>query len=59
MNANRKHIQNTLRKHRMLSGYKQAEVAALLGHSNASRLSQWENGDCMPSGDNLFNLSIL
>ena len=49
---------NHLRKYRRMNGFKQKEVAKILG-LNASRLSRWEKGRTMPSSFNLFRLSIL
>ncbi len=40
-------------------GYKQNEVAKLLGLKSASRISKWEKGLAMPSVENLIKLSAL
>ena len=50
---------NSLKKHRLLMGYKQNEVAKLLGLKSASRISRWEKGLAMPSVENLIKLSAL
>lgn len=50
---------NSLKKHRLLMGYKQNEVAKLLGLKSASRISRWEKGLAMPSVENLIKLSVL
>ena len=50
---------NELKKHRVLMGFQQKEVAKLLGLKSPSRISRWEKGLAMPSVDNLIKLSIL
>ena len=40
-------------------GYTQSEVAFLLNVHCRSRIARWEKGQCMPSAENLLNLSIL
>jgi len=52
-------FKNNLRKHRLLMGYKQNEVAKLLGLKSSSRISRWEKGLAMPSVENLIKLSAL
>jgi len=59
MKKKTKRYKNSLRKHRLLMGYKQNEVAKLLGLKSASRISRWEKGLAMPSVDNLIKLSVL
>lgn len=54
-----KHIPNLLRKHRKVRGLKQTEVAKILGHKSASRISRWEKGVCIPSLVNALRLSVL
>lgn len=54
-----RHILNRLRTHRRLMGFKQADVAHLLGLKSKSEISRWENGVTLPSIENLFKLSIL
>lgn len=55
----RKHIPNYLRKYRKLAGYKQSEVALLLGLKSTSMISRWETGVSMPDTDNLLWLAVL
>ena len=55
----RSYIKNRLKKYRVLMGYKQKEVAELLGLKSASRISRWEKGLAMPSVENLIKLSAL
>ena len=50
---------NRLRKHRKLMGYKQSDVAHLLGLRNTNRISRWEKGLSFPSVVNLIKLSII
>jgi transcriptional regulator with XRE-family HTH domain len=52
-------IPNRLKVHRRLRGYKQKEVALLLGLSGALQLRQWEQGKSFPNMPNLVKLSIL
>jgi transcriptional regulator with XRE-family HTH domain len=52
-------IPNRLKMHRKMMGYKQKEVAALLGLYNTAPLSEWENGVSMPNAHNLIKLSVL
>ena len=52
-------IPNRLKMHRKMMGYKQKEVARLLGLYNTSPLSEWENGLTMPNAHNLIKLSVL
>ena len=52
-------IANQLRKYRRACGLSQREVARILGFTNASSLSRWERGVCLPSVMNLFRLSAL
>lgn len=40
-------------------GFRQAEVAKLLGLKNPSMISRWEQGHIMPRADYLIKLSIL
>jgi len=54
-----KRIHNLLRKYRKASGFKQLEVAKLLGLKSSSRISRWEKGSCIPNIINAFKLSIL
>jgi len=52
-------IPNRLTMFRRLQGYKQKEVAALLGLYDAFPLRQWEQGKSLPSSINLIKLSLL
>jgi transcriptional regulator with XRE-family HTH domain len=52
-------ITNRLKMFRKLRGYKQKEVAALLGLYNAMPIRQWEQGKQLPNTQNLIKLSIL
>ena len=55
----KKFIPNRLRKYRLMMGYKQKDIALLLGFKSSSKISRWEKGNCAPSLKNLFQLSIL
>lgn len=48
-----------LRKYRKMNGFKQREVAQLLGLKNSSIISLWEQGKRFPSAMNLLKLSVL
>jgi transcriptional regulator with XRE-family HTH domain len=50
---------NCLRKYRRAAGFKQKDVACILGLKNASMISRWENGICLPKLQSLFKLAIL
>lgn len=52
-------IPNRLRRYRILAGYKQCEVAQLLGLRCTDRLSRWEKGLSIPSLVNVLKLSTL
>lgn len=52
-------IANQLRKYRKARGLKQREAAHMLGLADASSLSRWERGVCLPSVMNLFRLAAL
>lgn len=52
-------ITNRLKMFRKLRGYKQKEVAALLGLYDALPLRLWEQGKMLPNSQNLIKLSIL
>lgn len=43
----------------MIQGVRQKEVAGLLGHKSTAQLSQWENGEAIPSLTNLFRLCAI
>jgi transcriptional regulator with XRE-family HTH domain len=40
-------------------GYKQKDVAYLLGLVSTNRISQWEHGLTLPSSINLIKLSVI
>jgi DNA-binding XRE family transcriptional regulator len=50
---------NKLSHYRTKANLTQQEVAYLLGIESTSRLSQWEQGNTMPSLPNIFKLSII
>lgn len=57
--AEHKLTPNCLRKYRLALGLKQKQVAEILGMKTPSRISRWENGDCLPSALNVFRLSAI
>lgn len=50
---------NNLKTLRKNTGMRQLDVASLLGHTSADRISHWEKGLAVPSLVNLFKLSII
>jgi len=54
-----KNIPSCLKKYRKARGLKQKDVAKILGIKNASMVSRWEKGVCMPNTKNLFKLAAL
>lgn len=52
-------IANRLRKYRKSRGLKQRDAARILGFADASSLSRWEQGVCLPSAMNMFRLAAL
>jgi transcriptional regulator with XRE-family HTH domain len=52
-------IANQLRKYRRARGLKQRQAARILGFADASSLSRWEKGVCLPSGMNMLRLAAL
>jgi transcriptional regulator with XRE-family HTH domain len=50
---------NNLRDIRVSLGLKQTDVAAMLGHASADRISHWEKGAAFPGMVNLFKLSLI
>ena len=50
---------NCLRRYRRAAGFKQKDVACILGLKSASMISRWENGLCLPKLQSLFKLAIL
>jgi transcriptional regulator with XRE-family HTH domain len=59
MKTTSKPIQNRIKKYRKIMGYKQKELAFLLGLQNYSIISRWESGSAIPGIVMLFKLSIL
>jgi transcriptional regulator with XRE-family HTH domain len=59
MEAKMQSIPNRLKMHRKMHRLKQRHVAKLLGFQTSAQLSQWENGQTMPSGENLIKLGII
>ena len=57
--SRRTRIPNSLKKHRKLVGYKQIEVALLLGLHDTACISRWEKGLSFPNTINLIKLSII
>ena len=57
--GNYKQIPNLLRKYRKANGYKQKDIAKILGIKSSSKISRWEKGDCIPNLVNVFKISIL
>lgn len=54
-----KKIPNLLRKYRKANGYKQIDVAKMLGIKSSSKISRWEKGESIPNLVNAFKISIL
>jgi transcriptional regulator with XRE-family HTH domain len=52
-------IFNQLRKYRKARGLKQRDAARILGFADASSISRWERGVCLPSVINMFRLAAL
>jgi len=52
-------ILNRLRKYRKARGLTQREAARILEFADASSLSRWEHGICLPSVMNMFRLAAL
>ncbi len=50
---------NHLKKYRKARGLNQKEVAKILGLQNASMISRWEKGVCLPGPLAMFKLAIL
>lgn len=48
-----------MRKYRKINGYKQKDVAKILGIKSTSKISRWEKGECIPNLINAFKISIL
>lgn len=58
-NIKQRRIPNLLRKHRKARGLLQKDVARILRIRNASMISRWENGLCVPKPENMFRLGVL
>jgi len=58
-NDSYKIIPNSLRKYRRASGFREKDVAEILGLNSASQISRWEKGVCLPSPLTMFKLAIL
>ena len=54
-----KFLPNCLRRYMRAAGFKQKDVACILGLKSASMISRWENGLCLPKLQSLFKLAIL
>lgn len=54
-----KYAPNGLRKYRLAQGFSQAEVSRLLGFTNTSNLSRWEEGMKFPSLINTIKLAAI
>jgi DNA-binding transcriptional regulator YiaG len=52
-------IPNHLRRYRKARGLSQRDAARILGFADASCISRWEQGVCLPSPRNLFRLASL
>jgi transcriptional regulator with XRE-family HTH domain len=59
MNKRKEIIPNNLKDYRKKHGFKQKEVAKLLGFESQERISHWEKGNNVPSLEYLFMLSCL
>ncbi len=57
--TNYKKIPNCLRKYRKARGFKQKEVARLLGIKNTVMISRWETGYYLPDSLNMFKLASI
>jgi transcriptional regulator with XRE-family HTH domain len=59
MQQNKQQHQNRLDEFRRRMGFSPSHVALLLGHKDASTLSDYERGERLPSLVNAFRLSII
>ncbi len=50
---------NQLKKYRKERGLNQSEVAKIVGVKDASVVSRWEKGSCLPNTIVMFKLAIL
>lgn len=54
-----KPLSNHLRRYRRARGLSQRDAAKILGFADASCISRWEHGACLPNTVNLFKLAAL
>ena len=54
-----KSLPNSLRKYRRAAGFKQKDVACILGLKNPNTISRWENGLSLKQLQRLLKLAIL
>lgn len=59
MNKRKEIVPNNLKEYRNKCGYKQKEVANILGFATEDRICLWEKGKNIPNLINLFKLSSL
>ena len=52
----RKRLYNRIRRKREESGYRQSDVAFMLGHKNSSQVSCYERSLIMPDSENMMKL---
>jgi len=55
----RKHIVNRIRSNRRILNFEQKDIAKRFGLRDTAMISRWENGETMPSADNLIKLALL
>jgi len=59
MRTTHKFMPNCLRKYRRAAGFKQKDVACMLGLKGSGVISGWESGLHTPKLESLFKLAIL
>lgn len=59
MNKRKDIVPNNLKEYRNKCGYKQKEVATILGFATEDRICLWEKGKNIPNLINLLKLSSL
>jgi len=52
-------IENRIRRKREEYGYKQSDLALLLGHGCSSQVSSYERGQILPDPENLLKLCYI
>ncbi len=57
--TNDQQFPNELKRMRKEAGLRQIDVAEMLGHVSADRVSHWEKGLAAPGLVNLFKLSVI